>query len=113
MIKTVLIIFTAIILILIILTKVFVWWLDKRCNNDKRPIHIMHPVNTLLLRAGVPKDKLDECKQWAFGDDNYKLQIRMLDNAWNQRHSDLFVVYGADDYNKTIMRIGEAYMNRN
>jgi len=63
-----------------------------------------------LLESGVPEEDLYDCMQWAFGDDWYSMQVRMLTDNWNEKHSDIFVLYGYEELNETFHKIGKEYL---
>lgn len=66
-----------------------------------------------LLEAGVAEDEIDDCMRWAFGKDYLNMQLRNVQDFWNQRHEDIFIMYGSDDSYETFKRIGEAYKKLN
>ncbi len=66
-----------------------------------------------LSKAGVPEDEYWQCLQWAFGGDVKKIQMQSHPDRWNERHSDIFVMYGYDEVTSSLEKVGIAYMNRN
>jgi len=63
-----------------------------------------------LVYAGVSRDKVDECMDWAFGKGWEVMTVRGSDDVWNERHSDLFLLRGCDSVLEGIERIGKAYL---
>lgn len=62
-----------------------------------------------------PDPEINECWAWAFGDDWRKVQEKgeELVSRWNERHGDIFIMHGTDDYYKTLDRVSEAYKKLN
>ncbi len=69
----------------------------------------MFDYETALKSAGV--DDADACMDWAFGDEWESLPIYQLDEAWNKRHGDLFVLNGCDRVIDGTEKIGRAYVS--
>lgn len=63
-----------------------------------------------FLRVGVPAEKLEECYQWAFGDDYVSLLCADLGDRWCERHGDLFVVKDATLISEAFPKIGKAFL---
>lgn len=63
--------------------------------------------------TGLTEEEHYPCLRWAFGEDYLNLRGRDVPDAWNQRHSDIFIIYGSDEYYETFARIGEAYKKLN
>lgn len=67
-----------------------------------------------LLSVGVPREEIGECYQWAFGDGWQYMRMGNMDDVWNDRHGDLFILHGDDLAAEGFERIGTAYLgNRN
>lgn len=64
-------------------------------------------IERILVEAGV--ENVDDCLRWAFGEDYKQLEQRDLDDRWRQRHSDLFIIRGADDLVEATRRIADAW----
>lgn len=50
----------------------------------------------------------DECGVWAFGEGYGELPFSMLDEAWNERHGELFMVKGSDNAIEVVEKIQKA-----
>lgn len=64
----------------------------------------------LLVLAGVPPERFEECLEWAFGEINEKESLFDLANRWNQRHGDIFKVSKEDNPKAFIWSVGKAYV---
>ena len=62
--------------------------------------------------AGVDRDDYERCLEWAFGEDILGVERRMWPDRWNQRHSDIFTMHGADDCGESLIAVGQAYLDR-
>jgi len=85
------------------------------CEDDTESSY--HPEywnwwRTALKEAGVPEQEHTKCMRWAFGDNFLSIRGYKLSGRWNQRHPDLFVMYGSDDRNKAIYKVGKAWMTK-
>ena len=49
---------------------------------------------------------------WAFGNGWASAPYSESPDRWNTRHSDLFIMYGYDSIDYTMMRVGKAYLDR-
>ncbi len=56
----------------------------------------------------VPTD----CLEWAFGKDWAHTKTSGRDELWNEKHSDLFVVHGTDDYDLSMAKIYVAWREK-
>jgi len=63
-----------------------------------------------LAEAGVPAEEIDDCLKWAFGDNWSAYRVRDWVGLWNERHGDLFKLDGKDSTEKSLKRIGRAYL---
>lgn len=61
-----------------------------------------------LTEVGV--EDTDACLRWAFGDEYATMLLKDSDDAWNERHSDLFVMRGSDNVRESIKRVGKSYV---
>lgn len=52
---------------------------------------------------------VDKCLAWAFGGDYKKICEFEFDDVWRRRHSDLFIIRGADSLVESAVRIAEAW----
>lgn len=50
-----------------------------------------------------------ECMEWAFGKNWKHVKTSERDSLWNERHSNLFVVHGTDDYFLSMGKIYKAW----
>ena len=64
-----------------------------------------------FIAAGVPKDRITECLEWAFGKSWKKIGVNEMKDIWNKKHSDLFVIDGADPVWKALVSIGMAWVD--
>ena len=60
--------------------------------------------------SSVGVTDFEACLRWALGDRYATAPKNMWDELWNERHSDLFVLYGYDLVGKSIQRMGTAYL---
>ena len=51
-------------------------------------------------------------KIWAFGEENLYEPLHMMDDIWNERHSDIFILQGTDYFDQSIFRIKKAYKEK-
>lgn len=89
--------FFAILIVLIALANISLF--DKRNPNN---------AITLTLNNNGVYD-VDECLLWAFGEGYGSEPLYTLNDRWNKLHSDLFMIYGSDNFIKSFERIGKAY----
>lgn len=66
-------------------------------------------VRVPLYAVGLVREEHGSCLRWAFGEDYLSMLWIDTPGAWNQRHGDIFIICGSDDYHKTFKRIGKAY----
>lgn len=69
-------------------------------------------LDNCFLEVGVPKEELDSCYRWSFGDDVAQIKTMFWDDRWRERHSDLFVVEGHDPLHESLRKIGKAYLEQ-
>jgi len=70
------------------------------------------PFSAWLIETGVPENEVIDCMRWAFGEDYYSTERRMMPDSWNQRHRDVFVMYGHDSLYPSIIKVGKAYLEQ-
>jgi len=67
-------------------------------------------IDEMWILVGVPKDKLQECCEWAFGKLYYNEPMIHLMHMWNKRHgAKLFTLKKQDPMGAAIGAIGKAY----
>ena len=90
----------------------FLFW--RRRGKDDPPVRTFGHSDTdyehWLTVAGVPAEEIDKCMAWAFGENWGSVALYTLDELWNERHSDIFVMRGSDLIYESTIRIGRAYM---
>ena len=52
----------------------------------------------------------DQCWAWALGEDWRSLKQSEVDDRWNERHGDLFILYGSDCINEGNQRMYKAWV---
>ena len=65
-----------------------------------------------FISVGVPREEIEEFYLWAFGDDYYFMRLNGMDDVWNERHGDIFIVQCDDLVTEAFERIGRAYLER-
>jgi len=65
-----------------------------------------------LAEAGVATDEYERCLRWAFGEDILSVDLRLWQDRWNERHSDIFIMQGSDECRESLIAVGKAYCNR-
>lgn len=64
-----------------------------------------------LIISGVHSDKVIDCMIWAFGENFGSIPYSQLDEEWNKRHADIFILLGSDLISDSFEKIGKAYLN--
>jgi hypothetical protein len=67
-----------------------------------------------LIAAGVPKDKIEECLEWAFGRSYPKFlgtDIAQLPELWNKLHRNIFIIDKKDPIWKVLVSVGMAWID--
>ena len=65
-----------------------------------------------LAANGVSEKEIDICMEWALGPGWMRLSCCMTDDAWNERHSDIFIMHGSDNVVEGWRKIALAYLNK-
>lgn len=68
--------------------------------------------NSLKYRAET-NSKNECCMFWALGIDYGSLPRRVLDDVWNKRHGNIFMLKGTDNYSNSIEQIKKECFKRN
>lgn len=63
-----------------------------------------------LKEAGVLEEECKACMEWAFGDGFGSMPIINSHLVWNERHGDIFILFGYENIEEGIKRIGRAYL---
>ena len=75
-------------------------------NFYKAAVHKLFELN------GVPKDKLDECIFWAFGEDAYVLPLNKWPGRWNDLHGEMFILNPESSPAIEFPKVARVYLNR-
>lgn len=68
----------------------------------------------ILISAGIPKEKIRPCLEWAAGDDIDSLDISEFFARWNEKHASLFVFKdGNETFDSALARIANIYLAKN
>jgi len=67
-------------------------------------------LTALTVKKEPFQEDYDECMAWAFGDDWQSIKSNSeLPDRWNQRHLDIFVMYGSDPIRESLIKVRMAY----
>lgn len=66
-----------------------------------------------LIAAGVPESEIEDCLEWAFGEDWETLTLADSLNRWNERHEDKLHIYPSEEVMSAIRKIGRTYLEWN
>ena len=72
------------------------------------PKRYMDSYATYLIGAGVPKSKVEDCMEWAFGSGWEKAELGNLRERWNKRQN-LFEITNDMQIDQTLFKIGLLY----
>lgn len=73
---------------------------------------IRKQIKAAIIESGVPENQFYDCMNWAFSDKWKSTPFRNFPDKWNERHSDIFLMYGHDNQTETLMKVGKAYLER-
>lgn len=68
------------------------------------PAHVH--IDRTLKSCGITD--VDACLKWAFGDDYSTMPVTQMDDAWNKLHEDIFMLFGHDLVETSLIRIAKA-----
>jgi len=77
-------------------------WFTRKFGSRADNIHL------LLAEEGVSDH--DKFMEWAFGEGYMTAPLTTLKHKWNNRHFDLFIVYGTDRVDDSMRRMARAYI---
>lgn len=94
------------IFIILCLLLIVVWFNAFRTSHYT----LQRNIKGALTNVGVPSDEIDNCLQWAFGDDYENIPLTMWDIRWRERHANIFTIIGCDCVKDSLHKIGKAYL---
>lgn len=66
-------------------------------------------IGILLSQATNAYEYDDKAMTWALGENWGNLPIYMIDDIWNERHGDIFVLLGTEFPHEALVRMENAY----
>jgi hypothetical protein len=79
-------------------------------SMNKMFVSFQQARRSALGDSGVPKEREQECLEWAFGIGFESKPIKITPSLWNERHSGLFIMYNTDSLIDSFRKIGKAFM---